>query len=250
MNLSPKSRCQMKRQVNSRVSNKLVTPKRLSITTIQRKAGKSTGPLAKAFLSEGRSSESWPLGNESAARRLGDLRSLLAIQSQRLPELLLSSESHSARRKDQDKCQNHSDDKILSDNADGQLLQSDQSPAFSVGSEPVLANQLSNSGWELEVVSGVQSPLDSSGPQSPSMAALDKGDANSSGRPIRAFAKLLIEERESHQLVFSEKWSSQQEVNGNCEYPTFGDCHRRYYHEPVALFKSRSEQNVFEGFYE
>merc|ERR1719342_1714299 len=145
--------------------------------------------------------------------RLGDLRSLLAIQSQRLPELLLSSESHSARRKDQDKCQNHPNDKILSDNAGGQLLQSDQSPAFSVGSEPVLANQLSNSGWELGVVSGVQSPLDSS----PSMAALDKGDANSSGRPIRAFANLLIEERESHQLVFSEQWSSQQEVNGNCE---------------------------------
>merc|ERR1719239_894849 len=92
MNLSPKSRCQVKRrQVNKRVFTKLVTPKFYDIATWSKAAKSTAGPLAKALLSQGRSSETRPLGNECAARRLGDLRTLLAIQSQRLPGLLLSS---------------------------------------------------------------------------------------------------------------------------------------------------------------
>jgi len=259
MNLSPKSRCKVKRQVNNGISTKLVTPKCSNITT-QTKAAKSTGPLAKAFLSQGRSSETRPLGNESAARRLGDLRSLLAIQSHRLPGQLLSSKGHLARRKDEDKCQNHSEDKKLerlSCNADVQLLhQRDRSlnSSGSGGNECVLANQLSTSfGCELEIASGVKSSLDNEisnhpGPKLPSIAAVCKCGANSGG-PMEGFANLLGEERKSHQLVFAESWSSQGQDSGSCECPEFGNgC--RHCHRPATVFKSRSQQNVFEDFCE
>ena len=259
MNLSPKSRCKVKRQVNNGISTKLVTPKCTNITT-QSKAAKSTGPLAKAFLSQGRSSETRPLGNESVARRLGDLRSLLAIQSHRLPGQLLSSRGHLARRKDQDKCQNHSKDKKLerlSCNANVQLLQQRDRSVISSGSDgsgPVFANQLStSSGCQLEIVSGAKSSLDNEisnrpGSKLPSIAAVGKCGANSGG-PMEAFANLLVEERESHQLVFSESWSSQGQESGSCECPVFGNgC--RHCHGPVTVFRSRSQQNVFKDFCE
>ena len=139
MNLSPKSRCKVKRQVNNGTSTKLGTPKFSNITT-QTKVGKSTGPLAKAFLSQGRSSETRPLGNVLMARRLGDLRSLLAIQSHRLPGRLLSSKGSLAKRKEEDiyKCQTHSEDKKLerlSCNANGQLLQRRDRSLISSGSD-------------------------------------------------------------------------------------------------------------------
>merc|ERR1719239_470659 len=133
MNLSPKSRCQVKkRQVNKRIFTKLVTPKFYDIATWSKAAKSTAGPLAKALLSQGRSSETRPLGNECAARRLGDLRTLLAIQSRRLPGLMPSSKGHLARRtKEQDICQHNSEHKKLETmerstsafNPDGQLLQ-------------------------------------------------------------------------------------------------------------------------------
>ena len=45
--------------------------------------------MAQSLLSQGRSSETQPFGDEGAARRRGDLGALLAIQSRRRPGLLL-----------------------------------------------------------------------------------------------------------------------------------------------------------------
>merc|ERR1719239_312559 len=250
MNLSPKSRCQVKRrQVKKRVSTKLVTPKFYNIAPRSKAAKSTSGPLAKALLSQGRSSETRPLGNECAARRLGDLRTLLAIQSRRLPGLLLSSKGHLARRtKEQDICQHNSEHKKLETmerstsafNPDGQLLQRDQSFASSSLSGPVSANHISSSGREVEVASGLKSSLmDSkisshSSSKCPSIAAEDKCDSNSS-EPAEAFMNLLVKERENHQLVFSDGWSNQIQDSGSC-------------HRPVAMFRSRSQQNVFVNF--
>ena len=48
--------------------------------------------MAQSLLSQGRSSETQPFGDEGAARRRGDLGALLAIQSRRRPGLLLTTE--------------------------------------------------------------------------------------------------------------------------------------------------------------
>ena len=48
--------------------------------------------MAQALLGQGRSSETQPFGDEGAARRRGDLGALLAIQSRRRPGLLLPTE--------------------------------------------------------------------------------------------------------------------------------------------------------------
>jgi len=235
--------------VTKRISTKLVTPKFYDIAT-QSKAAKSTaGPLAKALLSQGRSSETRPLGNECAARRLGDLRTLLAIQSQRLPGLLLSSKGHLARRtKEQDICQHHSDDMELETaerstsafNPNGKLLQRDRSFASSGLSRPVFANHPSSLEWEVEFVSGVKSSvMDSkissrSSSKLPSIASEGERGLNS-GEPTEAFVNLLVKERESHQLVFSDGWSNQNQESGSC-------------HRPEAMFRSKSQQNVFENY--
>jgi len=243
MNLSPKSRCQVKRrQVNSRVFTKLVTPKLYNIATHSKAAKSTAGPLAKSLLSQGRSSETQPLGNESAARKVGDLRSLLAIQSQRLPGLLLSSKGHLAwRTKVQDTCQRHSDVKKLerlssSFNPDGQLLQRDRSFASSGLSRSMVANHLSSSGWEVEVVSGAKSSLDSKiltcSSSKLSSIAFEVEVGSSSGEPTKTFVNPLVKERKSHQQVFSDGCSNQSASR----------------HRPVAMFRSRSQQNVFENF--
>ena len=48
--------------------------------------------MAQPLLGQGRSSETQPFGDEGAARRRGDLKALLAIQSRRRPGILLPSE--------------------------------------------------------------------------------------------------------------------------------------------------------------
>ena len=48
--------------------------------------------MAQSLLGQGRSSETQPFGDEGAARRRGDLGALLAIQSRRRPGLLLPTE--------------------------------------------------------------------------------------------------------------------------------------------------------------
>ena len=48
--------------------------------------------MAQPLLGQGRSSETQPFGDEGAARRRGDLGALLAIQSRRRPGLLLTTE--------------------------------------------------------------------------------------------------------------------------------------------------------------
>ena len=48
--------------------------------------------MAQPLLGQGRSSETQPFGDEGAARRRGDLGALLAIQSRRRPGLLLPTE--------------------------------------------------------------------------------------------------------------------------------------------------------------
>ena len=126
--------------------------------------------MARAFLSQGRSSETRPLGNVVAARRVGDLRTLLAIQSQRPPGPLLSSKSHHARTAHQEKCYTWVDDKSLKTkdgfssslcNADSSPPQRDRSSTSSAGRRPDFAEQLSTSGWELELVSGLKSSQES-----------------------------------------------------------------------------------------
>jgi len=249
MNLSPKSRCKVRRQVNNRVSTKLVTPNCSSLAS-QITAAKNRGPLAKGFLSQGRSSETRPLGDESVARRLGDLRSLLAIRSRRSPNLQLFSQDNFAKRKVQEKCENHLDDKNLESlpcNAAGQLLQQSDGSLTSSGS--------GSDGWKLEIVSGMTSSLDNEmsnhpGPKLPSIAAAGKCCAYS-GRPMQwssgAFGNLLAEKGESRQLVFADAESRSSQGQESCECPTFGNGHF-YCHRSVHLFKSRSQQNVFGDF--
>ena len=205
----------------------MVVPKCSSIAT-QAKPFISKGPLAKGFLSQGRSSETWPLGNESVARRLGDLRSLLALQSQRSPNLLLSSKGHFAKRKD---CE-------YSENKNLELQESDGSlTTCGSGCNGLFTNQC-----ELEIFSGVTSSLDHPGPKFPRNSTAGKCDANSGG-PVEWSGEcghLLAEGWESHQLVFSGGGSS----HGHENCPEFGKG-SFYFHRSVEVFKSRSQQNVF-----
>ena len=251
MNFSPKSRCHIRRSVNNRASAKLVTPKFPNLPTLTKAAKITGGPLARAFLSQGRSSETRPLGNVVAARRVGDLRTLLAIQSQRPPGPLLSSKSHHARTAHQEKCYAWIDDKSLKTkdgfssslcNADSSPPQRDRSSTSSGGRRPDFAEQLSTSGWELELVSGLKSSQESKIFTCSGQKFFGDGGTDKSGENDPS--NLFVEESGSHQHVFSDGCFSQGGKSGNCECSSFsfhdGRSHR---HGSVELRQGGNEKS-------